>query len=248
MSSAKKTIASKSKSKSKATVVDTPITIETVTVAATVAAPTKAKSAKTKASKSTKTKTTKTTKETAPAATIATIAAEKVDNVIVNAEVADTWEPSLGDEFAVVLNTLSGLRTQIQLLQTNLRALQKRADKDVRVAAKSAKKKRSNGAPRAPSGFVKPTLITDELATFLGKDSGTEMARTQVTREINMYIREHNLQDPSNGRRIIPDACLRKLLRVPESEELTYFNLQRYMSPHFVKKDAIAAAEAIASA
>jgi chromatin remodeling complex protein RSC6 len=245
MSSAKKTIASKSKSKSKATVVDTPITIETVTVAATVAAPTKAKSAKTKASKSTKTKTTKTTKETAPAATIA---AEKVDNVIVNAEVADTWEPSLGDEFAVVLNTLSGLRTQIQLLQTNLRALQKRADKDVRVAAKSAKKKRSNGAPRAPSGFVKPTLITDELATFLGKDSGTEMARTQVTREINMYIREHNLQDPSNGRRIIPDACLRKLLRVPESEELTYFNLQRYMSPHFVKKDAIAAAEAIASA
>jgi upstream activation factor subunit UAF30 len=245
MPSAKKTIAS-SKSKSKATVVDTPITIETVTVAATVAAPTKAKSAKTKAPKSTKTKT---TKETATIAPAATIAAEKVDNVIVNAEVADTWEPSLGDEFAVVLNTLSGLRTQIQQLQTKLRALQKRADKDVRVAAKSAKKKRSNGAPRAPSGFVKPTLITDELATFLGKDSGTEMARTQVTREINMYIREHNLQDPSNGRRIIPDACLRKLLRVPESEELTYFNLQRYMSPHFVKKDAIAAAaEAIASA
>ena len=167
---------------------------------------------------------------------------EKIDNVVVQSEATDTWEPSLGDEFAVALNTLSGLRTQIQHLQTKLRALQKRADKEVRSAAKSAKKKRSNGAPRAPSGFVKPTLITDELATFLGKDSGTEMARTQVTREINMYIREHNLQDPANGRRIIPDACLRKLLRVPESEELTYFNLQRYMSPHFVKKDAAAIA------
>ena len=229
MPATKKTTASKSKSKA-TSVIDTPITVETITVA-----PTKTKVTKTKVPKAKVTKTTKTAK-TAPVDAI-----EKVDNIIVQADAADTWEPSLGDEFAVVLNTLSGLRTQIQQLQTKLRALQKRADKDVRSAAKSAKKKRSNGAPRAPSGFVKPTLITDELATFLGKDSGTEMARTQVTREINMYIREHNLQDPANGRRIIPDACLRKLLRVPETEELTYFNLQRYMSPHFVKKDAIIA-------
>ena len=64
---------------------------------------------------------------------------------------------------------------------------------------------------------------------------GTEMARTAVTREINSYIRAHSLQDPKNGRRILPDTKLRKLLKVGKAEELTYFNLQRYMSPHFAK-------------
>ena len=233
---AKKTTPSKSKSKA-TPVVDAPITVETVTVAAP-----KAKATKAKATKGSAKATKGSAKATKGATAIKSAPIVPVDNVVVKADATtDAWEPSLGDEFAVALNTLSGLRTQIQQLQTKLRALQKRADKEIRTAAKSAKKKRSNGAPRAPSGFVKPTLITDELATFLGKDSGTEMARTQVTREINMYIREHNLQDPANGRRIIPDACLRKLLRVPESEELTYFNLQRYMSPHFVKATAATA-------
>ena len=69
------------------------------------------------------------------------------------------------------------------------------------------------------------------------------MARTEVTREINSYIRAHKLQDPKNGRRILADAKLRKLLKLKKDDELTYFNLQRYMSPHFAK-----ASKAVASA
>ena len=61
------------------------------------------------------------------------------------------------------------------------------------------------------------------------------MARTEVTREINGYIRAHNLQDKSNGRKINPDKSLATLLKISSGEELTYFNLQRYMSPHFAK-------------
>ena len=99
----------------------------------------------------------------------------------------------------------------------------------------------STNPPRAPSGFAKPTLITSELADFLGKDHGTEMARIEVTRGINSYIREHNLQDHSRRLRIIPDQALRTLLRVPQKDELTYFNLQRYMSHHFVKATAVTA-------
>ena len=49
-------------------------------------------------------------------------------------------------------------------------------------------------------------------------------------------LREHNLQDPSNGRKIIPDGKLKKLLKLQKNDELTYFNLQKYMSPHFAKK------------
>ena len=109
---------------------------------------------------------------------------------------------------------------------------------NARVASntmKSSQKKKRKSGNRAPSGFVKPTPISKELASFLGKPQGTEMARTEVTREINAYIREHKLQDSANGRQINPDKALNALLKVPSGEVLTYFNLQRYMSPHFAK-------------
>ena len=111
----------------------------------------------------------------------------------------------------------------------------------------SSKRNKGKGN-RQPSGFVKPTLVSDELASFLGKPSGSEMARTEVTREINKYIRAKNLQDPQNGRHIIPDAALAKLLSLTDADELTYFNLQKYMSPHFPKSGAAAAAAAAAAA
>ena len=134
------------------------------------------------------------------------------------------------------------MRTLITTLSTRVRTLQKGYERERKQALKASKRRVKKSGNRAPSGFVKPTEISKELASFLGKPVGTEMARTEVTREINQYIRQHNLQDPSNGRRILPDTKLRKLLRVPQSDELTYFNLQRYMSPHFSKSTTTASA------
>ena len=90
---------------------------------------------------------------------------------------------------------------------------------------------------RSTSGFVKPTLISDELAMFLGKPVGTEMARTDVSRAINRYIQENGLRDYENDRQINPDEKLTNLLRLKEKEKdkLTYFNLQKYMKHHFIK-------------
>ena len=158
--------------------------------------------------------------------------------VTADAPVAVSATDSLNGEFAELLASLNGLKSTVATLSTKLRALQKRTERELRTAMKTKRKRgplAANGQPRKPSGFVKPTDITPELAKFLGKAKGVMMARTEVTREINKYIREHKLQDPSNGRKINPDAPLRKLLKVKTSEELTYFNLQRYMSPHFVK-------------
>ena len=64
------------------------------------------------------------------------------------------------------------------------------------------------------------------------------MARTAVSKEINQYIRANNLQDKDNGRKINPDAKLTQLLKLTSADELTYFNLQRFMKNHFMKKDA----------
>lgn len=137
--------------------------------------------------------------------------------------------------FSEAFTKLHHVSTLLSALKTEFRQLEKRANRELKVANKaSLRRKRKNGN-RSPSGFVKPTLISDELASFLGKTSGTEMARTEVTREINAYIRKHNLQDKENGRKINPDSNLSKLLKLNGSDELTYFNLQRYMSPHFAK-------------
>ena len=144
-------------------------------------------------------------------------------------------EATLADAFVHVLGQLTSLRSQLTNITGQVRTLAKRADRELRAAQKASRKRSTKSGTRAPSGFVKPTRISKELAAFLGKDWGTEMARTQVTREINAYIRAHNLQDPKNGRRILADVKLRKLLKLQKSDELTYFNLQRYMSPHFAK-------------
>jgi chromatin remodeling complex protein RSC6 len=138
---------------------------------------------------------------------------------------------SLFSEFGSKLQTLSsGLST----LRSDFRTLERHVAREMRAAQKISKRKRKSGN-RAPSGFVKPTLISKELAQFLGKTVGTECARTEVTREINAYIRTHSLQDKENGRKINPDAKLRSLLQLKKDDELTYFNLQKYMSPHFAK-------------
>ena len=180
------------------------------------------------------TKSTKSSKKSAPAAPAAAPATP--------AETKEAATPTLSDAFSDLLGQLASLRTQLTAVTSQARQLSKRSERELRQAQKQGRKRpRKNGA-RSPSGFVKPTLISNELANFLGKEIGTEMARTDVTREINGYIRAHKLQDPKNGRRILPDKKLAKLLKIKKDDELTYFNLQRYMSPHFAKSGKAAAA------
>ena len=147
-------------------------------------------------------------------------------------------------EFNAKLQQLVGLFSAVK---NDFKTLEKTVNREMKAAIKASSKKRRNTGNRKPSGFIKPTRISDELAGFLGKDIGTEMARTEVTREINTYIRAHSLQDKDNGRKIIPDTKLKGLLKIKKGEELTYFNLQKYMSPHFAKaSDKIAAVTAAA--
>jgi len=144
----------------------------------------------------------------------------------------------LSTEFASVVTKLQQLTALVSSVKTELRQLEKRANREFRAAHRQQMRRKRKTGNRKPSGFVKPTLISKELAKFLGKEEGTQMARTEVTKEINAYIRAHNLQDKSNGRKINADRKLSQLLRLKKDDELTYFNLQRYMSPHFAKAGA----------
>ena len=133
------------------------------------------------------------------------------------------------------MTKLQAVNQMLSSLKADFRNLEKKATRELRAAEKASMKKKRKAGNRSPSGFVKPTKISDELATFLGKPKGSEMARTEVTREINTYIRNHKLQDKDNGRKINADKKLTSLLKLGSKDELTYFNLQKFMSPHFAK-------------
>jgi len=146
-----------------------------------------------------------------------------------------TAEVSVAEQSLEFIAKLQQLGLLISSLKTEYRTLEKKWTRELKASQKQNSRRKRKTGIRKPSGFVKPTRISDELATFLGKESGSEMARTEVTREINAYIRANKLQDENNGRTINPDIKLASLLKIQKSDVLTYFNLQRYMSPHFAK-------------
>jgi chromatin remodeling complex protein RSC6 len=146
-------------------------------------------------------------------------------------------------EFFAKLQQVGAL---ISALKTEFRLIEKQWSKEKKAVEKLNSKHKRKSGNRKPSGFVKPTRISDELAKFLDKPIGSEMARTDVTKDINLYIRTHKLQDATNGRKIIPDKKLATLLKIKQNEELTYFNLQKFMSIHFAKAGAKATPELVA--
>jgi chromatin remodeling complex protein RSC6 len=182
----------------------------------------------------------------APAPVAATPSAAPVVAPVVDAApssevVADS--ASSASKLSEIEAKIQQLSSVISTLKGDVKVLAKTFAREQKLASKSSKGNRKPSASRKPSGFIKPTLISDELAKFLGKSLGSEMARTDVSKEINQYIRSNNLQDKENGRKIHPDAKLTSLLNIqPGDEPLTYFNLQRFMKHHFVKSKAVATA------
>jgi chromatin remodeling complex protein RSC6 len=183
-----------------------------------------------KASKEKKTAKVAAPKEVAPVVDVA------VSDVPVEVETTESALTHKLAEFGSKLQQVLALATS---LKNEYKSIEKSLARERKNAKKASfKKSRKSSGNRQPSGFIKPTRISDELAIFLGKPLGTEMARTAVSREINNYIRTNALQDKENGRKIIPDAKLTTLLKVSKDDALTYFNLQRFMKHHFIKTEA----------
>ena len=151
-----------------------------------------------------------------------------------SAVVADVEGSVSAGLYSSVLTKLQGAQALMASIRAEVNELKRQHARELRQANKANKRRKTN-ANRAPSGFVKPTLISNELAAFLGRPEGSVLARTEVTREVNAYIRAQKLQDKDNGRKINPDAKLLKLLKLKKGDELTYFNLQKYMAAHFAK-------------
>ena len=208
--------------------------------AATKAAATKAAATKTAAPKAAATKAAApkaaATKAAAKKTTTKKAAAPVVAEPVAAETVVEKSQLELFEErFTAITDQVNALRTMSTSLAGDLKTLRKDV---VRAVKKSGRRKRTpltaeEKANRAPSGFAKPTIISDELCNFLGKPIGTEVARTEVTKFLSLYIKEHKLQDTVNKKVIHPDAKLKALLNCSESDELTFFTIQKYMKGHF---------------
>lgn len=177
----------------------------------------------------------KVAKKEAPAPAPAPVAAPEpvVQNTVQEPTV--TIESSMTTMLTEFAKNIQGLTESLNRMKTEFRVLEKQVLREAKAMDKVNAKRNKNKGSRAPSGFVKPAAISAELAKFLGVAADTKMARTDVTKMITSYVKEHNLQASDNGRRIMPDSKLKSLLKVTDKDEVTYFNLQKYMKHHFVK-------------
>lgn len=137
------------------------------------------------------------------------------------------------EQFNNIIETMTALKSQISLIQTQTKILEKSIKKQMTALKKEASKNKNKGN-RKPSGFAKPTKVTKELCEFMNKDEGSEIARTDVTCALISYIEQHNLQNGENKKVISPDEKLKSLLNIKDDEVLTYFNLQKFMNKHFI--------------
>lgn len=142
----------------------------------------------------------------------------------------------LNSQFEEICQEVASIKTSIGSVMSKLRLYKKQVDKTLKDNKKKKKKvidKTVNKSKRAPSGITMPTKIPPIVCDFLGKPHNTQMARTDITREVYSYIRENSLQDKENKQQINPDNKLKKLLDLQENDKLNYFNLQTYLSKHF---------------
>jgi chromatin remodeling complex protein RSC6 len=127
------------------------------------------------------------------------------------------------------------IQTVMKTLYSNLKILQKEVLRERKeFKKKSDKIKKKSDKKRSPSGFAKPSPITNELCEFLGVENNTELARTEVTSKVIAYVKEENLQNPENKKQIILNDKLNKLLQPAPEDVVTFFNLQTYLKKHFI--------------
>merc|ERR1711959_386737 len=131
----------------------------------------------------------------------------KEDTKQVDEAVVD--DNSIEQTFKNLYEKINTLKTELGKLVSDVKEVHKQVNKSLKESAKN-KKKKQDRPKREPSGFAKPTPISQELCDFLQKPIGTEMARTEVTKYLTQYIKEHKLQFEEDKRKIKPDTKLKK--------------------------------------
>ena len=142
------------------------------------------------------------------------------------------------DSFEQIINSISLLKLQLTEVQQKIKQMEKNIKKELKNVDKKNKNIKN---PKLPSGFAKPTLVTNQLCEFMNRPVGAEIARTEVNKHLITYIKNNNLQDKTNKTVILPDIKLKNLLGINLDSEteipLTFFTIQKYMNKHFISNN-----------
>lgn len=185
-------------------------------------------------SKSKKPKSKKPSVKQAETVTEPVVTTSKQENTTLDAPAVESVKLSIENQFEALSQTVLSLSTSLKGVQKQLVTIQKDYAKEKKQWERKISTKKSNSSKQQPSGFAKPGFISPELCNFLGVSKGTEMARTDVTKYLTEYIKQHELQDTANRRIILPDKKLKGLLQSKTDDTITYFNLQSYMKIHYL--------------
>jgi len=170
----------------------------------------------------------------APAAPVAPVAANVTAAPVETAEAAVA---SVQDDVKAMLVSASTVRETVGSLVAELKRLEKRVARLQKEADKRRRKSKKvvegeEAKPRKLSIFEIPTPLSNDLCAFLGVASGSKESRSNVTKAITSYVKQHELKDKHT---IKPDAKLKALLNVTDADVLTYFNLQKHLNHHYIK-------------
>lgn len=136
--------------------------------------------------------------------------------------------------FGNIIDELNKETTRIAVIKNDVLAIKRAVNKELKRTHKQVEKQKTKHLNlRKPSGFALPTEVSDKLCDFMKVESGTKLARTEVTRYIINYIKTNGLQNKENKRNIQPDNVLQELLETEDGEEISYFSLQKHMNKHF---------------
>ena len=165
---------------------------------------------------------------------------------------------TIPDPSAVMLILDSEIKSQEEQIKSfrahvsKLKELKKEYIKEIKALNKLYGKRKKSTGNKSNNGFSKKGPISKELATFMGEAHDFEISRTDVTKFITAYVKEHKLTREDNGRIFnlstgSPEAkALSSLLGKPRMvegpdggkdvpEDITWFNLQFYLAPHYIK-------------
>jgi len=144
-----------------------------------------------------------------------------------------------------MIASLAELNGQMTEMRELFNAMEKKAKKLTHaidlVVKKEQKTASKNKKERKPCGFAVSTKVTPEMSDFMGKPRGELISRIEITKHLNKYIKEQNLEHPDNKQIIVPDDKLWTILGDDARDDrITHFTIQKYLNKHFVKDAPVA--------
>lgn len=143
------------------------------------------------------------------------------------------------EELNCYLKDLNEFKATFNEFYKRGKEIKKMVEKEMKDLKKHSRKKRTRKPDAKPGGFRKPVKISDQMCKFLNIEKGQKLARTEVSKKLNEYIRDQKLQNEKDRRIIEPD---KKLLGLFNDEyvdgcRLDFFTMQKYIKHHYIKDE-----------